>query len=507
MFLKSVFIMDFKTSQISITSRAQQLCSNCHDDPTKSRPLNAVISRVAALLLSPAATLDFAIHAIALPFSIVYAVGKSIYQRELDFVLPWQHLQRIREAVFPILFGTIFGLLHPYLGIYATEPKVKHVVGGYLLSNSSQGIDVVISPLAAYRETVSNLKDLGLSGEYQKIMKGLIKWEESLEKIQSFEMFCPKITHAAMGKIYQYIDSSLMPFLLKEIISRIAVIAYPIFAAIDLTGAALVSTFFFVTGVAQLVGGKSPAYLETTSSPILHIYHLAKIIIGAIGVTAGFFVSLVSPKCGLKFSHPSSKTLGVVSFLLRIQFLKLSRQINALKDNERLLLPIVVQNNTNIDSELDLLPSHSAHMTYLLIEKENEKFSAELIDRGCFHGARYNLTNKEVLEIAKNALSLRFSSTNEDLDSFLATTFSETRGLIDLGQQGSVKNCIITNLFAVFEVMHSRDSASEKMQQVNLRDFKLQQMKKYDYFQYDFFPYVPMKTVIEEIERLEEKDI
>jgi hypothetical protein len=287
--------MSFTTSNISFTSTIQNLCLKNYSDCDDEIFINEIIKRIPTILLSPAAIADFTFHTFILPFSIIYAIGKSIYMCKADFIIPWQHLQRIREAVFPILFGTVFGIIHPYLGLYATEPKMKHVVGGFLLSNSpNKNINIIASPIASYKETIKTIKNLPKNlrfpKEYLKLIKKTMEWEKSLEKIQSIEMFDFKITYTLMKELQEeFYDrksithhTSILKILIR-LVNHMAcnvyiVIGYPILATMDIIAAITTSSILLITGLIQIFGAKSPAYLETTSSPLLHIYSIAKII-------------------------------------------------------------------------------------------------------------------------------------------------------------------------------------------------------------------------------------
>ncbi|NGX42382.1 MAG: hypothetical protein K940chlam7_00662 [Chlamydiae bacterium] len=64
-----------------------------------------------------------------------------------------QHLQRVRDAVFPLFFGSLLGLIHPHLGTYAAEPTKKHIATGILLSGTDKGnFDAVCTPLTTMTE-------------------------------------------------------------------------------------------------------------------------------------------------------------------------------------------------------------------------------------------------------------------------------------------------------------------------------------------------------------------
>ncbi|MBS0653728.1 MAG: hypothetical protein JSR39_09445, partial [Verrucomicrobia bacterium] len=88
-----------------------------------------IFSRAIGLLLSPAALIDVVVHGASIPFSSD------------------NQLQRVQDAVFPMLFGSAFAAVHPYLGCYAAEPVKKHIAAGILLSGTDRGFDAVCSPL------------------------------------------------------------------------------------------------------------------------------------------------------------------------------------------------------------------------------------------------------------------------------------------------------------------------------------------------------------------------
>jgi len=499
--------MEFKSSQLSFTSLAQQAALASYQTPIPI--VNEAVSRVASLLLSPAAALDFIFHTAALPLSFVYAIGKSVVQWDLNLTLPWQHLQRVREAVFPILFGSAAGLIHPYAGIYMTEPRDKHIAGGILLSNSKSQNDVTISPVSAFKEVEeiirSNPINVKFPKSYRKMVSSLATWEKPLEMVQAIEMFDFKIAANGMSAIYQRIDETLNTQNQRAMFKRIALVAYPIFAALDITISIASSLFLFSVGVIQLTGAKCPAYLETTSSPVLHVYNIARIIVGIFSACIGFGISLIDPEKGIDYSFPSSSKFKMVKALIYPIFKRAEREIGALKNGERLVLPIVTQNGES--REREILPSRNSHMTYLLIERKDDLYSAELIERGNHHGIVKDIQKKEASKIAKQCLSLRYSSSSRPKELYIRDTFFKDSDLVDLGTQGSISNCVITNLFAVFDVLNARDEGDDLEHKWSTRLFRAISTDRFDYYRYDFFPFAPMKEIISEIEALKDEKI
>jgi hypothetical protein len=129
------------SSHISITNRAEQLSLVFYNGTFSNRlghtalkPVamaieTQIFSRIAGLLISPAAILELSFNLAALPLVAIFCVGRSIYLRNGDFTHVKYHIQRIRDAVLPVIFGSLFGLIHPYLGTYAAEPTKNTSLG------------------------------------------------------------------------------------------------------------------------------------------------------------------------------------------------------------------------------------------------------------------------------------------------------------------------------------------------------------------------------------------
>lgn len=499
--------MDFKSSQVSFLSLGQRAVLCSHETLSSSPVINGIASRIASLLLSPAAALDFAVHTAALPATMLYAVGKSIVLWKPDFSIPWQHLQRIREAVFPILLGTIAGVIHPYAGIYMTEPRDKHIAGGILLSNSKVHSDICVSPISAFEEVKDILRDTakedGFPTEYSKHVASIASWERPLEMVQAVEMFDFKLTANGMSALYKVVDQTRISDYQKEVLKRVSLIAYPILATLDIATAVTSSLLLFGIGVVQLLGAKSPCYLETTSSPVLHVYNVARVIVGIFSAFVGFGISLFNPEKGLAFSFPSSRKLHTLKALTFPIFKRLEREVDSLANRERLILPIVLQNG----GEKDILPSRNSHMTYLIIERRGETFTAEYVDRSEKHGIIRDLTKEQVCKIGKNCLKLRFISLNQGMNSYISDTFNDKNDLAELGNQGNLTNCVITNLFAVFDVLNHRSGGSSLDHQHKIKSFRQLSQNRYDHYQYDFFPFAPMEEIVNEILALNSEKI
>ena len=179
-----------KTSELSFLSGAEKVTLKAYEFPREhSRATSEIMSRLAAVaLLSPAAALDLAFHsALVLP-TFVYAIGKSLHQGRADFTLPWQHIQRVRNAVAPLLLGSAWGALHPFAGLAMSEATDKHAVVGMLSSHTNQRLETPCSPihsLAIVENIAKNHRYAEINGvkkeifwaEHIKVLKGARKWK------------------------------------------------------------------------------------------------------------------------------------------------------------------------------------------------------------------------------------------------------------------------------------------------------------------------------------------
>ncbi len=156
-----------KTSELSFLSGAEKLTMGAYHQPRKySIVASEVISRLAAaILLSPAAALDLVFHTLLVLPTFVYAIGKSIHQRQADFTLPWQHLQRVRNAIAPLLLGSAFGVLHPFAGLAMSEATDKHAVIAMLSSNTGQNLETPCNPIPSLPIVVGNVAKNHQHGE------------------------------------------------------------------------------------------------------------------------------------------------------------------------------------------------------------------------------------------------------------------------------------------------------------------------------------------------------
>lgn len=505
--------MSIISSNISIANRVEATALYFYNGGLSSRirvlkpilqPIEKqIFSRIAGLFISPAALLDLAMHVGMLPFSFLYAIGKSVYLRKMDFVLPWQHLQRMRDAAFPILFGSLFGFIHPYLGTYAAEPTKKHIATGILLSGTQNAqFNTVCSPLTTMSEVSILLSKIPKEHRIQKKEKKLLNqvcfWEGEFEKIQSIDFFNLNITYKVSNKIQQVIDKSHLAPAAKECVKRISLLTYPIFLTLDL----VVFTFATVVALAtlpiRLLGGQSPAYLEKAWTPEVLIYNIIKIPLFIISSTLGFIVSLIHPKSGLLCVKYPLQWMAKIPFLLKLLGLKL--RLYTMDVGSQILLPAVQTFSENrTQQRLNLLPSYGSHMRYLLIEKTGkDQFKAELIERGPRHGQIDHLSRQQMSELMENLLALRYKFGSDDPS--ILKRFASNGKTAHLGNQTEINNCIITNLFAAVEVLRIQ-SGNYDFEAV-CKAVKTQALRRYRMYASDFYPFGKKKEVLEEINNI-----
>lgn len=443
-----------------------------------------LLSRIAALFISASAALDILYHSLFTPLTFIYAIGKSVIQWKPDFSLPLEHLERVRQAILPLLFGSLFGILHPHLGAMVAESKEKFIGYGILLSGTKKSISAICSPITTYKEIIeigSRLDSKYYMPHYtETVIKPVLAWETALEKIQSIDFLNLNLTKKIVGSAIDALNSSQLSNPIKFISTRIVLLTLPIFAALDLVFFLFTELLSLSIGAIQLVGGKSPIYFESTCSLDFHLYQLAKILYHLIQAPIGWLYSFISPTSGLDFA--SSKKLLIKS-LLSFQTLFLNRQIDSLKKDERIVLPISKNNSAN-DS---FLPSSNSHALFLLIEKgKNGMYSAELIERGSNHAKTgKTLSSSEVKKLSYKMLNLRYSKPKSSFNNFVKKFFPR-EGTLDLGNQGPLNNCPVTNLFATLQVLYHKvglDFAS-----MNL-DFKAEAQNRLGYLLGDLYCY------------------
>ncbi len=436
-----------------------------------------LISRLFGLLLTPAALGDCILHTITLAFA--YS----------------EKIQRIRDSAFGILFGSVFGLVHPYMGCYAVEPVKKHIAAGILLSGSSSGFKTVCSPVTSIEEA-SSLGDkitdnARFSDEERKLLKQVSYYEKLFEKTQSLEFFSLSLT----SKVYSTINNLDISSPLNEVIKRVSLVAFPVFIVLDLL-------FFGATSVVclgmlpiSLFRCEPSAYMETAASIEVIIANLGKIPLFLISATFGFVASWIDPEFGQKAIQKGPEFLLDIFFTHQMN--TLYSDVKAMQRGERMLLPAADFSEDNSDSDLSFIPAFSSHMRYLLIEKVDEsRYEAELIERGLDHRKSAFLSFEQIKELLHSTIALRYKF-GSDVKRDLRKNFPIHSGLLDLGKQKTFNNCVITNLFAAIQVVRSRQNRNDFAALCKL--VKQEVVNRYGFYENDFYPLGNMHACLSEI--------
>jgi hypothetical protein len=488
-----------RTSEISFLGHAERITLQAYNIPN---PTAEVISRLAALiLLSPAAACDVAFHGLMILPTFVYCIGESIVFGKIDFTLPWQHLQRVRNAVFPILLGSAFGLIHPYAGLALCEPTDRHIVAGILSSNRSGSRETPCSPI----HTASIVKDLAkahrfvavngvekeiYSEEHIQILEDTQSYEKSLQSLQAQE-FIHKITNItlfAMAEITRRISLARIDSRAEQILIRLSGVLIPVFACADLAVTLVVQAFFTVTGVVRLVTGRGPIYTEVTSNPLMHAAFLIQNILKAVGTLVGNLVWFVSPQLGFQISLLPANLFFKAQMALLMQRIKLRMYFS--QENSRFMIPIVYGEGPQ--SALSV-PTHSMHKTYLIVEKKNGVFNLYWVNRPNV-SQKKELDKDSALTEIRSMLDERFPFM--DIEKLLKypvrgakPSFANSSEYIKIGAQGGGTNCVVSNLFGALEALDRIRGESEKTTQLRYTTTRAALMKNYGFYKDDFFPF------------------
>lgn len=493
--------MNFSTSSVSFTSHLEGAMIRCYNYQNSHPKLllqieQQLVSRCLGLLVSPASALELTFHALFLPGTLVYALGASLYRRKLDFILPWQHLQRVRDTVFPLLFGSLFSLIHPYFGIYAAEPARKHIATGILLSHTDKStLDTVCSPITTLTEVLELDRTLKpgerLPAVGRKLVEQAVFWEGEFEKVQSIIFFHLKFAIAGGTALLKAIDESSLQPHLKALVKRISFLVHPLFVALDLLTIAFATTVCLGSLAVKLIGGHSAAYLEKAWTPEVLFYNLVKMPLVLIAGALAIPVGLVSPEKGMACHRYPIEGMAEMAF--RIKMLGIKFFLHRMKSGGRMLLPAVKQNQ---DQSLSaLLPSHGSHMRYILVEKrEDGQFIAELIERGGSHRKSHASSQEQVYGILERTLALRYNFRRASASSGDFPQQSAVR----LGDQGDFKNCVVTNLFASIQVL----MADEEFP-TYCTSMKSAAKRRYSMYAFDSYPFGDTREILREMDELD----
>lgn len=502
-----------KVLNFSFLSQAERLThktlklSESKDDP-ESNSHGEIISRFAAVTLSPAAALDIAFHTLLILPTFIYAIGKSIWQMDPDFTLPWQQIQRVRNAVAPLLLGSFVGIILPEGGLEICETTDKHAVIGMLSSNIEDKYSSSCSPI----HSLSIVEDLAKAHQYanekQKTdsssdTKSLTKkeifskahldvissansFEKSLESLHGQEFFSRicNLSNILMKIIEDAIKDSQLSTNSKEILNRVSKLLIPVLAAVDLTIALIVQAILLVCGVARLISGRGPTYTEVTTDPLTHVNILIHNILKFVGNIIGGLISIGSPSLGSRVMPLGSMLFFHFQIHILMQQIKLKMWL--MKDQEQFAIPIV-----NLESDSSGLPCDNMHMTYLIVEKSGNTYNLYWVNRPTVK-RKIQLDSKTTLEQIGSMLKERFpfmdaEKLNKGPVKAKNPDFADAETFMTIAVQGNTSNCVVSNIFGMLEVMDKIQGADESIGKLRNKVVRDALKKDYEFYENDFF--------------------
>lgn len=460
--------------------------------------LSELVGRVAAgVLLSSSALIDIALHTAFILPTFVYSLGCSIYQQKLDLILPWQHIQRVRNAVAPLFLGSAFGLIHPYLGIAVAEPADKHIAFG-VLARRSDHIITPCSPLQSlslierlalenqYVEEDGVRKEI-ISSEHLKLIRDAKNFEKILEIFQ-FQEFVHKImntTRAAMVAIGRIVEGSNFSNSTKEILFRFSFTLFPVLGVVDFTLAVIAQAFFFSTDIIQTFFGRGPMYTEVSNNLFMQISFFIQNVLKLSSNFVGSFVGLISPLLGLKIGITPTHTFFNMQIDLLLAFIK--NKMDCAEDNDRFAIPIVYPCANS------LMPFEGLHMTYLIVEKKDEAFNLYWVNRPDIISKK-RLDTEECLDQIRSMISLRFPFMNiekimQDSVSIEYPKIRSGKSFKTIKCQGLSNNCMVSNLFGMLQALDVIKEEDQDKTKLRHKTVRKSLMKAYGFYKGTFNPW------------------
>ena len=488
---------------LSFVSGAASLTLLAYNAPrSHSVVVSEIIGRIAAfVLLSPAAGFDICMHGLFVLPVLAYAIGKSVYLGKADFNLPWQHLQRIRNAVSPLLLGSVFGLIHPYAGVGVSEPTDKHIALGILSSNVTDKFETPCSPI----HSLSIVEDIARShrfvehdGETVEIfteehinaIRGARDFEKSLEAMQAQE-YIHKITNVTlfvMASIKMGIEQTNLSPLTQDILVRLSGLFIPVLTAVDITITLLVQAFFLTTGAIRLISGRGPIYTEVTTNPLMHISFLIQNTLKAVGNLIGTFVWFISPMDGFKTSlYPANLFFELQKQIL---FTQIKLKLHFAKENSCFVIPILYGEG---ECSAFSVPTHSSHKTYLIVEKTDKAFNLYWVNRPTVDRVK-DLDKREALTQIEKMIEERYpfmdikKMMNYPVKS-IKPEFTSDEQYAKIAEQGNSTNCVVSNLFGMLATIDLINGNEEKLTSLRHKVVREALLKKYDFYKEGFAPF------------------
>ena len=499
-----------KTSQVSFVSLAEMATDGAFIGLGKrSAVLGHVCGRVVAVAtLSLGGAADIVFHGAMVVPAVFWAVGSSIVYLKWNVSLPWQHLQRVKNAVSPLLFGSVFGLIHPMAGIFMSEPCDKHIAMAALAANVEiPGGEREFSTPCSPVQTLSMVKNIGRMARLHSSKKHLFSdnhmrainkaqaMEKDLEAIQAQE-YLHQITNLSLhGRNWMIERIASLPLSSsgKMLAIRALAITFPVLAAIDLVAAVFLEGVMLIAGVQQLLTGRGPIYTEITQNPLFHV----KFIIHAALKTVGTLLSTFVWPFSMEGAYKTSQFCTQIFYSLQMNYimLKLRYSMWRLKEGEMTMVPIVF--GLSDGSSLSL-PFNSMHKTYVVIEKKDEAFNLYWINREIVT-KRSGATFSDTIDSVRKMLDTRFPYINDDRLDGLPPKPSEpylgwtTTDYMTLHRQGTDTNCVISNLFGAFDCI---DKITNRTKDTTPRYTHVRSLlfSAYDFYKWEYTPFIQFDT-------------
>lgn len=494
-----------RVSEFSFVSNAEQLTLMAYKAPQPVFTAEIIGRIVAAIFISLSAVFDLVLHSIMTLGTLFYSFGASIYYNRPEFSLPWEHLERVRNAVAPLLFGSAFGLLHPYAGIALSEPRDKHAVVGMLSSNTSQTFDTPCSPvdsmgiiksIAKRHRTVeaAGEKREVFSSQHIRAIESAQSFERTLEHMQGQE-FVHKITNLtllAMGSITFAIKNSALNETAKAIFLRLAGLLIPLLTVIDMSLAFILQTFFLLTGFVWLItAGKGPIYTEVTGNPLMHLAFLAQNLLKGMSNLIGTPVWIAEPLTGFKVSFFA--THHFFNMQMNILMNRIEAEMRSAEEGVCFAIPILFPHEGNC--AVLALPYKSMHQTYLIVEKKADAFNLYWVDRNNGHVRCKNALDRQTsLRQIRSMLETRFPFMDpQKMWNYPVRgdkpEFEGYHGYVPLAPQGNKSICVVSNLFAMLETLDKIQGQEDDTANLRYRVTREALSHEYDFYKNDVFPF------------------
>ena len=483
------------TASFSFLSECQKITLTTYRECNKcSAILAEVSSRVVGIaLLSLGAALDFVYHGVMIFPTLIYVVGKSVATGRCDFKLPWQHLQRMRNSVAGVVFGSACSVIHPFFGLGMAEPTDKHVVLGMLApGQGTQLREAPCSPLHTY-EIVGDVAKRNpdhFTKEHVKLIRQVRCYEHVSEILQNQE-FIQKLTNITLlvlAKLLFAIEGSKLNGRVKEIAVRAIGIFVPILAVVDAAIALLLQSLFLVTGAVHLVSGRGPMYTEITWNPLTHITFMVQNVLKLVGNLIGTVLWFVKPRLGFKASL--SLPLGFFKVQLFALNCFVKCQLRCLGEGEKAAFPVLFGQADKV-CEVFTMPTHELHKTYLVVLKVDGKYNLSWVNRPDIQ-TKKGLKIGELASLLNEFMVERFPYMNpkklfEYPVKYSHPTLSETTSH-KIESQSEINNCVVSNLFGMLRAV---DVLNGEMDYPGSRYQAVREdlLRNYSFYKHAFHPF------------------